>query len=101
MLDDSEINVIVSNEEQSAIGYILGESSEISRNRTKLLDYYNARPYGDELDGQSQVVTTDVADVVEGLLPSMMRIFTQGKNIAHFEASGAEGDREAQEKTIL
>ena len=101
MLDNDEINTIVNAEERAAIGYIYGDESEVSTNRKKLLNYYNSRPYGDEIDGQSQVVTSDVADVVEGLLPSMLRTFTQGRYIAQFEADNPEDDQEAKEKTIL
>ena len=66
MLSDSEIANIVGAEEERAIGY-LGEGSEIQSNRATLLDYYNQRPYGDEIEGQSQVVTSDVSDVVEAV----------------------------------
>lgn len=101
MLDDTEILAVVTGEERAAIGYIYGEESEISTNRKKLLNYYNSQPYGDEIDGQSQVVTSDVADVVEGMLPSMLRTFTQGRYIARFEADDPNYDQEAKEKTIL
>ena len=100
MLSKEEINTIVADEERNAIGFI-GEGSELSSNRRKLLDYYNAQPYGDEIDGQSQVITSDVADVVEGMLPSLMRIYTQGKNMAVFESDIADLDEEAKQKTAI
>ena len=33
------------------------------------------------------------------MLPSLVRIFTQGKNIAYFESDRPQYDREAQQKT--
>jgi hypothetical protein len=98
MLSNHDIAQIVGAEEEQAIGY-LGEGSEVQKNRATLLDYYNQRPYGDELEGQSQVVTSDVMDVVEGMLPQLLRLFTQGKHIAKFSSSQAEYDDEAQQKT--
>jgi ElaB/YqjD/DUF883 family membrane-anchored ribosome-binding protein len=98
MLSDSEIANIVGAEEEQAIGY-LGEGSEIQSNRATLLDYYNQRPYGDEIEGQSQVVTSDVSDVVEGMLPQLLRMFTQGRNVATFTSTRPEYDDEAKAKT--
>mgnify|MGYP003343734236 CR=1 FL=1 len=94
-MSDSEINKIVGAEEDDAINF----QSQIGRDRAKLLDYYNCRPYGDEVEGQSQVVTSDVSDVIEGMLPSLVRIFTQGKYIARFESDNPEYDKEADQKT--
>lgn len=98
MLSDAEIANIVSAEEEQAIGY-LGEGSEIQQNRATLLDYYNQKLYGDEIEGQSQVVTSDVMDVVEGMLPQLLRLFTQGKNIGKFQSSRPDYDEECEQKT--
>ena len=97
MLNDFQIGVIIKNELESAISY----EGELAKKRAKLMDYYNAQPYGDEIDGQSEVVTTDVSDVIEWMLPSLLRIFTQGKNIATFSGNTEADDQEAQEKTFL
>ena len=95
MLDDSEFNAIVAAEEEDSLDY----DTEIARNRARLMDYYNCRPYGDEIEGQSQVVTSDVSDVIEWMLPSLIRVFTQGKNTVVFEADRPEADQEALLKT--
>ena len=94
-MNDDEINRIVGAEEDDA----LTNYSEISDSRAKLLNYYNGLPYGDEIEGQSQVVTSDVSDVVEGMLPSLLRIFTQSKYVAKFEADDPKQDQEAALKT--
>lgn len=97
MLSDNEIASIVGAEEEQAIGYT-GEGSDIQRNRATLLDYYNQRPFGDEIEGQSRVVTSDVSDVVESMLPQLLRLFTQGKKIAQFSSTDARYDEEAKQK---
>ena len=43
-----------------------------------------------KVEGQSQVRSQDVLEVVESILPSMMRVFTQGESIVRFEPQGAE-----------
>jgi hypothetical protein len=97
VLSDSQIGAIVENELASAISY----EGEIAKKRAKLMDYYNAQPYGDEVDGQSSVVTTDVADVIEWMLPSLLRIFTQGKVIGQFTGNTKHDEDEAKQKTAL
>lgn len=98
MLSDNEIINLVGSEERTALGFC-GEGSDINENRATLLDYYNQRPFGDEIDGLSQMVTSDVSDVVESMLPQLLRIFTQGKHMVKFTASRAEYEEEAQQKT--
>ena len=99
MLSDLEIKNYVLSEMASAVSHV--SDSELSNNRATLLDYYNLKPYGDEKEGQSQIVTSDVADVIEWMLPSLLRIFTQGRNVAKFYSYTAEGEQEAREKTLV
>ena len=96
-LTDLEIKEIVQAEEQNAIDY----QSEIAVKRTRLMDYYNCRPYGDEVDGQSRAVSSDVSDVVETLMPGIVRVFTQGRLIGIFEADKEDDEEEAENKTEL
>lgn len=97
MLAENEILNIVKAHKADSISY----RDEIGRKRTLLLDYYNCQPFGDETDGRSKFVSSDVSDVVEGMLPSLLRVFTQGKNVAHFVADLPEYDGEAEQKTEL
>lgn len=96
-LTDVEIVNIVGSEESQALDY----QGQISTNRAMLMDYYNGQPYGDEQDGQSQAVTSDVADVVEWMLPGLVRKFTQSKTLARFNSNQETHDQEAKDKTIL
>ena len=96
-LSDLAIALIVKSEETSALDY----EGQLSEKRAKNLDYYNCQPYGDEVEGQSSAISSDVSDVIEWMLPSLIRIFTQGKLIARFEESRQEDEQEAFEKTHL
>ena len=97
MLSDEDIAQIVAAEEQAALGF-LGEGSTIQRNRATLLDYYFQKPYGDEVEGTSKVVTSDVHDVVEGMLPQLMRLFEQNKHLAKFQSTREEYEEECKQK---
>lgn len=96
-LTDSELASIIESEQRQALDY----EGEIAKKRALLMDYYNCQPFGNEVDGQSTAVTSDVSDVIEWMLPSLIRIFTQTNTVARFEADSLEDDQEAEEKTQL
>jgi hypothetical protein len=98
MLTEQAVEAIIASLEKEAIGYS-GEGSDIQTNRALLLDRYNRLAYGDEIEGQSQVVTSDVFDTVEGMLPQLIRLFMQGKTIARFTSNKEVGELEAEQKT--
>ena len=70
---EQEILSIVSREIHNASGYIGGE---LVARRKKSLEYYLGMPLGNEQEGRSQVISNDVMDTVESLMPSLMKIFT-------------------------
>lgn len=47
-------------------------------------DYYYGRPFGDEKDGSSQVVSTDLRDVTMSQLPDLLRIFFGPEQVVKF-----------------
>lgn len=76
-------------------------SSALSSERTKAMSYY----YGDmtedmpALEGRSSAVSTDVADTIEGLMPSLMEIFAAGEEVVRFEPVGPEDEDAALQET--
>lgn len=97
-MTDRELSAIVMAEVRDAVGY-LGSSSSISEERATALRYYMGEPFGDERDGRSKVVSRDVADTVEWILPSLLRVFTAGDDIVRFEPVGMEDEPFANQAT--
>ena len=64
--------------EKEEANCIVHYTSLLSEQRRKAMQYYYGQPYGNEVEGRSQVVTTEVKDAVEGILPSLMAIFSVG-----------------------
>lgn len=95
-MDLELLKAAIEAEEQSALGYLNGN---LAASRTASLKAYQSEPYGNEVDGRSQVVTSDVSDVVEGVIPSLMRVFTSGDDICQFEAVGPEDEAGAKQET--
>ena len=72
VMDDQELQGIVGNEIDDAVDFI---DNWISPIRATATQYYRGEPFGDEEEGRSQVVSMDVRDTVQAIIPSLMRIF--------------------------
>jgi hypothetical protein len=95
-LSETEIRAVLDEEIRGAVGY---NSSELSNQRKTALEYYYGEPFGNEVEGRSQYVSRDVADTIEWIMPSLMRIFTGGDTIVRFEPQGPEDEQKAQQAT--
>ena len=63
------------------------------------LEYYYGEPLGNEIDGFSQVVTRDVLETVEGIMPDLMKIFTGSDSFVQWEPVGPEDVEGAEQAT--
>lgn len=97
-MDEQKLKVIVEAEINDAIGYVETETVE---QRTKAINYYNRYPYGNEVEGRSQIVTGEVAEVVDGALPQLLRIFTTSDELARFEPKFPGDEEGAKQATEL
>lgn len=97
-MDEQKLKVIVEAEIDDAIGYVETETVE---QRTKAINYYNRYPYGNEVEGRSQIVTGEVAEVVDGALPQLLRIFTSSDELARFEPKFPGDEEGAKQATEL
>src|SRR6056300_1524697 len=95
-MDDKELQTIVGSEIDDAIDFI---DNWVSPNRAKATEYYRGEPFGDEEDGRSQVVSMDVRDTVQAIMPSLMRIFTSGDKVVEFVPHGPEDVAMAKQAT--
>jgi len=95
-MSESDLKVVLGAEIGDALAFAGGELAE---QRRKALDYYLGEPFGNEIEGRSQVVSTDVADTIEWILPSLLRIFTASDEVVRFEPRGPEDEAAAQQAT--
>ena len=91
---DDILNAVIA-ERNAAIGY----QDELGSKRERLLSYYNMLPYGDEIDGRSRYISSDVSDVVEGMTQDLVKLFTQGGKVFEFTANTAETEKESRQKS--
>ena len=48
--------------------------------------YYEAQPFGNEIEGRSQIVLPDVQETIDYMQQSVLRTFVSGENTVEFEA---------------
>tara|TARA_R110000822_G_scaffold93409_3_gene214968 strand:+ start:571 stop:2628 length:2058 start_codon:yes stop_codon:yes gene_type:complete len=95
-MDDGKLKSILENEIDNAIGYL---DSETTQKRTQALEYYLRQPYGNEVEGRSQIVTGEVAEAIDGALPQLVRVFTQSDDIVRFEPKHPGDEEGAKQAT--
>ena len=95
-MDEGTLKGILDAEIDNAIGFI---ESETTDDRRKALEYYNRYEYGNEVEGRSQIVTGEVAEVVDGALPQLLLILTQSDEIVRFEPKGPGDEEKAKQAT--
>ena len=83
-----ELRAAVRQEIRTALGHVGGE---MVAERRRAMEYYLAKPFGNEQDDRSQVVLSDVQDVIEGVMPDFLEIFIV-ENAARFKF-GEKEDR--------
>jgi hypothetical protein len=86
-LSEQELLVILNAEERQSVGYF---TQEIAQEQERAFEYYRGDKFGDEVEGRSQVVSRDVAEVIDWMLPSCMRVFLSTDKAVVFRARKPE-----------
>ena len=95
-MDETEVQAVVAAELTDAVNFI---DLEIGNLRARATEYYFGDPFGDEEEGRSQVVSMDVRDTVQAILPSLMRIFFSSENVVQYVPRSAEDVAMAEQAT--
>jgi hypothetical protein len=92
----NELKSILQAEIDDSLGYLETETVE---QRKQALQAYLRQPYGNEVEGKSAIVTGEVAEAIDGALPSLIRIFTGSDQIVVFEPQGPQDEATAKQAT--
>ena len=93
-MDEYQLKSIVSSEITDALNHF---DSEYSQDRIRAMDFYMGEPFGNEVSGRSSVVSTEVADTVEAIMPNLMRVFTANDKYVRFNARTSEDVEKAEQ----
>lgn len=98
-MNSSELAARLSSQRASAIAS--QSASDIPAQRADALDYYMGDMSRDmpTTEGRSSAVSSDVADTIEGMMPSLMEIFAGSDEVVQFEPVGPEDVQAAEQET--
>lgn len=94
-LSDDDIKSICGREIAAAESHI----GTLSGERQRSLDYYLGKNLWASKPGQSSVVTREVLECVEWLLPQIIKVFASTDEIVKFEPQGQEDEQAAEQAT--
>ena len=97
-ISELDFRSIVSSEISNALNYY---DTEFSQDRIDIMSYYLGEGFGNEVEGRSQVVATEVSDTIEYVMPSLMKIFSQSGQYARFVGRQPEDVEAAEQATEL
>ena len=86
-LDDDKIVTILDDNIRRSVGYY---DSQISRERKRVVDFYNASLPRPAHDGNSKYVSMDVYDAVESMKAALLETFSTGFRTVRFAAQSQE-----------
>ena len=91
----SDLKAMLACEKANALAAI--SAARLMEERADAMDYYlgDMRKDMPAQDGRSRAVSTDVADTIEGLMPSLMDIFAGSDEVVRFEPVGPEDEAAA------
>ena len=96
-MTEIDLKALVDAEMRQAVGFWGGE---LSAARLKAEQYYLGLPEGDllppDVEGRSSVVSTDVRNTIEAMLPQLMVKFTGGDTVVEFEPSQRDDEQKAK-----
>lgn len=95
-MDELELQGILAGAAEEARDYIDGSVAPLRARATR---YYRGEPFGNEEEGRSQVVMTEVRDVVQATMPGLLRVFVSSENVVEFVPTNARAVDLAEQQT--
>ena len=98
-MSPSDLKALLAAEKADALA--AASAAKLSADRADAMDYYlgDMAKHMPPADGRSTAVSTDVADTIEGLMPSLMEIFAGSDEVVRFEPVGKEDVAAAEQET--
>lgn len=95
-MNETDLLRVLEEEAREAFHY---QDTDVAADRVRAVKAYMREPYGNEEEGRSSVVASDVFDAVEGVLPDLIEVFTASDKAVVFEPVGPEDVESAEQVT--
>lgn len=93
---DENVQAVVTRLIEEAIAHY---EENLEPDQVMATDYYYGRPFGDEKEGRSQVVSTEVRDATLNQMASLMKIFAGTERVVEFAPDHKQDRIEAERQT--
>lgn len=74
-------------------------NDRLANERARSLRLFNGEPMGDEEEGRSQIVLTEVQDTIAAVMPTIVRVFAGAEHPVEFTPTKAEDEEAARQAT--
>ncbi len=95
-MSDDELLRVLRQQADDAYKY---DEERLQPARERAVSDYMRRPYGNEEEGRSQAITSDVFDAVEGMLPDLVEVFISSDKAVVFDPVGPDDVESAEQVT--
>lgn len=95
-MDEQDLLAVLNRKEEASSHYVHGE---LGAAREVALREYHRLPYGNEEDGWSEIVASDVQDTVQWILPALLKVFSTTDKAVVFEPTKTEDVKGAEQAT--
>jgi hypothetical protein len=95
-MDDEEFCRVVQDAVAQSVSFV---DNELSSDRARATEYYLGKPFGNEEEGRSQVILTELRDAVDGMIPSFCRVFFGSEHAVEFAPNKADTVEQAAQMT--
>ena len=95
-MNDDTLLTIIKQYRKDALG---PEDGVLTEERAEAMDRYHGRPYGNEEPNKSSIVTKDLSETVDWIMPSVMRVFLQSGALVEFSPVGGDDEDDARQET--
>ena len=95
-MPETQVKSILRSGIDTAVGGLGGQIPQI---RSNAMDYYLSNPFGNEVEGNSQVISSDVADTIDSVLPDLVQPFTAGPEVVRYLPKREEEEADAKDAT--
>ncbi len=95
-MSDSTLTSICEAKLNNALGWVGGL---LSKQRTLALSYYRGDRFGNEQEGRSQVISRDVAEAIDGAMPSLLKVFAAVDTVVACKPRRPDAEQSAKQAT--
>lgn len=100
-MSNEDLRAVIADAERDSLAYM---GSKLSKQRKDALKYYEAEQFDPStglaaVPGRSSVVMQEVADVVDWIMPDLLKKFASSENSVEFEATDESADASSKQAT--